>query len=158
MTQHTEKLEVKIEKKAEEVKSVPVRTRPEREFGLTAGPLSFLNDLKIPGFHTRLINETLGSNKFRLTDVQKPAIGYEFIHPTEVGLDVNNTAISDGQKVRYILKSGQCAYLMKRPIEWEIEDQKAKQKRNVGGLKAKVADKAAVSLDNNITDAGVILR
>jgi len=110
------------------------RTRPGvRNFADHSGPLSFLHKLKIPGYRLYFASDRLGNDPFYIQKLLDPVVGYEFVHPSEVGItEIRGVMMTD--KVCMPVGGGAVGYLLKQPIEWAEEDLRLKKENNQKGI------------------------
>ena len=116
------------------------RTRPGvREFGSNAGPLTFIMKLKIPGYRLYFANDKSHNDPFFIQRLLDPVVGYEYVHPSEVGItEINGVQMTD--KVCMPVGGGVTGYLLKQPEEWALEDLSRKKEHNQKGLYADSKD------------------
>lgn len=137
MEQKIEKANAKAAARKEAVveSSTPrERSTPQRNkratFNGTEGKLRIGH--QIPGYHLHIFNDTPGRIEQALN------VGYEFVHPDEVGgtaVNVVSRNTDIGDKVRFLVGTDannepQYAYLMKLRQEFYEEDQNALQSKN----------------------------
>jgi hypothetical protein len=136
--------EVKKIEQVEEVSPV-VKQRPGKRSFSYSGPLTHIQNLEIPGYVLRIVSEKLNRNPYRVQELMKAEIGYEFVHPKEVNLKNLDGSVIAGDKIVVHLGNGQNGYLMKIPTEWANEDRKAKIKEALDGISgnSKVANSDA---------------
>lgn len=104
------------------------RVRPgRRRFGGQQGPLWFLEGLHIDGYFLYFCNDKMPNDPFYIQKLLDPTVGYEYVHPSEVGLtEIEGFKLTD--KVCMPVGGGITGYLLKQPLEWHLEDMKAENK------------------------------
>lgn len=110
------------------------RARPgKRVFDDKQGRLGFIQKLTLPGFKLHLANDKDPNDPFAIQRLLAPEVGYEYVHPSEVGLtEILGISLTD--KVTVPVGNGIMGVLLKQPIEYAEEDFKERMKMNKKGV------------------------